>query len=110
MQVVGHVPVVLPALLVLFLQDRARGAAVAGEEQQQVVLQVVERLGVHLQRHGVDVAVGQELEAGQPPVGGDVLVLLADRLAEQVDLDVARLLGQLSRVDDVLAVRVQRLE
>ena len=44
---------------------------------------------------GVDRAVGGELEAGQAAEGGDVLVLLADRLAEHVDLDVARLLGEL---------------
>ena len=93
-EVVDHVLVAAAALLVLVLEDAAGGAAVAGEEQEQVVLEVVERLGVELERVGLDVAVGQELEAGQPAVGGDVLVLLADRLLEQVDLDVARLLGQ----------------
>ena len=44
-----------------------------------------------------------EREAGDAAVGGDVLVLLADRLAETVDLDVAGLLGQLARVDQALA-------
>ena len=37
-----------------------------------------------------------EREAGDAAEGGDVLVLLADRLAEAVDLDVAGLLGQLA--------------
>src|SRR5207302_278625 len=69
-----------------------------------------ERLGADAQRPGLDLAVGQELEAGQPAVGGDVLVLLADRLAEAVDLDVAGLLRQVARVDQVLLVGVQRLE
>ena len=55
-------------------------------------------------------AAGRELKTGQAAVGRDVLVLLADGLAEPIDLDQARLLGQLARVDEVLLVRVQRLE
>ena len=42
-------------------------------------------------------AVGRELEARQAAEGRDVLVLLADRLTQPVDLDVARLLRQLRR-------------
>ena len=57
-----------------------------------------------------DLVAGRELEAGQPAERGDVLVLLADLLLEQVDLDVAGLLGQLARVDQVLLVGVERLQ
>jgi hypothetical protein len=45
----------------------------------------------------VDRLVAPEPEAAQAAVGGDVLVLLADRLAEDVDLDPARLLRELLR-------------
>ena len=43
----------------------------------------------------VDGAVRVEGERGDAAVGRDVLVLLADRLLQEVDLDVARLLGEL---------------
>jgi hypothetical protein len=51
-----------------------------------------------------------EGEGRYPADGRYVLVLLADRLAELVDLDVARLLRQLGRGDEVLLVGVQRPE
>ena len=38
------------------------------------------------------------------------MVLLADRLAQPVDLDVAGLLGELARMDQHLAMAVERLE
>ena len=38
------------------------------------------------------------------------MILLADRLAEPIDLDIAGLLGQLARVDDALAVGMQRAQ
>ena len=44
----------------------------------------------------VDGVVGVELERGDPADRGDVLVLLADRLAEPVDLDVAGVGGESS--------------
>ena len=74
-----------------------------------MILHVVERPLADLQRPRLHLAVGQEPEASDPAVGRDVLVLLADRLLQDVDLDLARLLGQLAGVDQVL-LRVQRLE
>ena len=62
------------------------------------------------ERPCLDLTVGQKAEAGDPAESRDVLVLLADRLLEDVDLDLARLLGQLAGVDQVLLLRVQRLE
>ena len=97
--------VVLLALDVLLLEDLAGRPRVAGEEQQQVVFQVVERPLADLQRPGLHLAVGQEAEAGDPAEGRDVLVLLADRLLEDVDLDLAGLLGQLAGMDQVLHLR-----
>src|SRR5262245_19112072 len=109
-QVVHHRLVALLAPVVLLLEDARRRAAVAGEEQEQVVFKVVERFRADLQRPCLDMTVGQELEARQPAERGNVLVLLADWLPEPVQLDVAGLFGQLARMDEVLVVRVQRLQ
>ena len=46
------------------------------------------------QRRDRDLIVGMELEAGQSAERGDVLILFADRLAEDIDLDVRGLLCQ----------------
>ncbi len=46
------------------------------------------------ERLDADRVVGLELESGQPAERGDVLVLLADRVAEPLDLDVAGRLGE----------------
>ena len=48
-----------------------------------------------------DRPVAAESEAGDAAEGRDVLVLLADRLVEQIDLDVAGLLGEFARMNDV---------
>ena len=57
-----------------------------------------------------DMAVGQKLEARQSTKGSDILILLVDPFLQSVQFDLASLLGQLARVDQVLVVRVQRLE
>jgi hypothetical protein len=51
-----------------------------------------------------------ECEASQPSVGRDVLVLLADWLAEALDLDVAGELCKLARVQQSSPVGIERLE
>ena len=56
----------------------------------------------------LDRAVAAEVEAGDAAERRDVLVLLADRLLQHVDLDVAGLLGQFARMDDVARLGVQR--
>ena len=78
-------------------------ARVAGEEHQQALLQVVQGALETASGETRDAVVGGELEAREAAVGGDVLVLLADGLAEHVDLDVAGLLGQRAG-GDVLAL------
>ena len=92
------------------LQDVGSGARKAGEKHQQIVLQRVARLLLDRQRRGVDRAVPAEREAGDAAESGDVLVLLADRLLQQVDLDVAGLLGEFARMDDVARLGVQRAQ
>jgi hypothetical protein len=46
----------------------------------------------------------------QPSEGGGVLVLLADGLLKDLDLDVARLFGKLCRRDTLAAQRVERVQ
>ena len=65
-------------------------------------------VGVDFERPGFHFVVGQETEAGDAAIGRDVLVLLADRLAQQVDLDVAGLPRQLLAVDERAVMGVQR--
>ena len=91
-------------------EDAAGAAREAGEEQQQVVLEVEQRVHRQLQRLGVDAVVRVEREAGHAAVRGDVLVLLADRLAQPFDLDLARQLRQLVRMQQPPPVRVERLQ
>ena len=54
--------------------------------------------------------VAAEPEAAQSAVGGDVLVLLADRLAEPLDLDLAGLARELLRRDLLAAVHVEGVQ
>ena len=58
----------------------------------------------------VHAAVAAEAEAAQPAVGGDVLVLLADRLAEALDLDLARLARELLGGHLLAAVDVEGVQ
>ena len=110
MEVGNHLGVGRPALLVLLPEDVRGGPGIVGEEEQEVVFETVQRFGGDLERRGFHLLVGKKPETGDPAERGDVLVLLADRLPEGVDLDAARLLGQLLRVHQVLLQRVQGLE
>jgi hypothetical protein len=81
-----------------------------GEEQQQIVFQVVERFrrdGQGLDVHG---AVLPEFEGCDAAEGRDVLVLLAHRFAQQIDLDVARLFSQFLARKKVPVQGVQRAQ
>ena len=110
MQIFDHVRIRRFGFLILFLQDRRSGAGIAGEKQQQVVLQVVPGFLGNFQRPGLHLAAGQKIETRQPPVRGDILILLADGLLEPVHLHFARLRGQFGRMHQVPLVGVQRLE
>ena len=76
-------------------------AGLAGVDQERPPLQLVEGLGPAGDRLDVDRVVGVEPDVVQAAEGRRVLVLAADRLAEDVDLDPAGLLGQ-RRVADHL--------
>ena len=110
MEVGDHLAVRFLTLRVLLPEDVRGGPGIPGEEQEQVVLEVVERLGGDLQRPGFHLFVRKKTEAGDAAEGGDILVLLADRLLEDLDLDAAGLLGQLLRMDQILLQRVERLQ
>ena len=49
-------------------------------------------------------------KAGDAAIGRDELVLLADRLAQSIDLDMAGLLRELPRADDASLVGVKRAQ
>ena len=74
------------------ISEAERG--IARVEKQEVLAQSAERLRVEVEGLDVDAVVGQERVGADPAVGRDVRVLLADRLVQHVDLDVARRLGE----------------
>jgi hypothetical protein len=76
------------------LQDGTRRALKPGIEQQQPLLEAPARLGGADDRVDLDALVGVEANVLKAAVGREVLVLLADRLAENLDLYGARALRQ----------------
>ena len=83
----------------LLLEDLVGAPGLAGVEQERPPLQLLQGLGPARDRLGVDGVVGVEPEVIQAAEGRGVLVLAADRLLEDVDLDLAGLLGQLLVAD-----------
>src|SRR6266404_1466799 len=107
MQIVDYRPVLGLRPVVLVLQDSRSRPRIAGEEQTQSVLEVVEYLlakGGGSYRNAI---VFVEFETGDAAIGGDELILLADGFAKQLDLNVAGLLGKGMRADDVALAGVQ---
>ena len=72
-----------------------RAARDAGEEQQELVLDLPAHLGRERELVDDHAIAGAEADVADPAEGGRVLVLLADRLPAAVDLDRARPVGQL---------------
>ncbi len=95
---------------ILFQQHLACIARVAGEEHEQAPAE----FGASFRRddHGVDknCSIRVELDELQATVGGDVLVLFADRLLEFLDLDAACLPGEALAADDFTLHRVKRVQ
>ena len=110
MKIGDHIAIVLLALHMLFLKNVRSRPGITGEEQEQVVLKAVQGVGIDLKRPGLDLMVGKEPETGDPAKGGNVLILFTHRLFEEIDFDVARLLGQFLRMDKILFQRVQGLQ
>ena len=91
-------------------EDLGGGALLAGEEEQEALAQ----RGAHpvgqpkLAR--LDPAVRLEAVGPHPAEGARVLILLADRAADQVDLEVAGGLGQPGRVEVAPGETGERLD
>ena len=100
-QVLEHLLLAGLRAIVLIGQHRRGRARLAGVEQQQLVSQSPQHAGVELERLDVDGAVGMERVGADAAVGGHVGILLADRLAEHLYLDLARRLGQIPGVIEV---------
>src|SRR6516162_3280227 len=110
MQIFDHLRIVFEAARVLIFEDRTGLALKSGEEQQKIVFKVEQRIHSDFQRLCLDTAVFFKGKACQPAVGGDVLILLADRLRQPIDLDVASEFRELMRVHQTLAMSVESLE
>ena len=92
------------------LEHRGRRALDARVVDDEVRLEVVDDLVAHGQPLDVDRAVGVERHRADAAVGGDVLVLLADGLLQDVDLELARLAGELLGGHELALEGVQAVE
>src|SRR5262249_24548290 len=77
-----------PPLLVV--EKRTGVPRKAGEEQEQIVLEIEQGVHADAEGAGFNGIVGVKTKAGDAAVRRRVLILLADRLAKRVDLDVTR--------------------
>ncbi len=91
-------------------EDRGCGASFAGVEEEEVVPQPLERFAREGERLDVDRAVAIERVRADPAVRGDVLILLAGGLTENVDLDLARILCETPGRDGDATCERERLQ
>jgi hypothetical protein len=75
--------------------------SIASEEKTESVLQIVEHFVANGRGSDRNAVILVEFKARNAAVCGDELVLLADWVAKQVDLDVGGLLGERMRADDI---------
>jgi hypothetical protein len=94
MQILDHHLIALPAAYILILEYLRSIPSVLRKEEHQVVLQIVEGHGIDAQRRNSYAIVTLKIEAVDAPIRGDELVLLADRFAQNIDLNVAGHFGQ----------------
>jgi hypothetical protein len=85
-------------LRLLLGQNQVRVSRVASEEHDEIGLQLRQRLAADAKRLYADGAVDVEVHDGQTTEGGDVLVLLAHRSTETLDLDTQASRAKLSGV------------
>ena len=109
-QILHHGLVHAFGFVVLLLQNLRRRARVAGEKEQQVVLQIEERFLGEFHRDDLHFSSRQKVEGSHATDRRDVLILLADGLVQFLQLDLAGLRGDLHRAHDVLFVSVQRFQ
>ena len=91
-------------------EDAARVAVNARVEEQQPVHEPLSQVGGADERMHAHRAIGEEPDILQSPVGRDVLVLPADRLAEDFGLDLASLAREFGRRSPGALHRVERVQ
>src|SRR5262245_51993119 len=74
MEILKHIRIRLKGRAVLMLQDASGITRKAGEEQQEVVFEVVQGFAGERERPRVDALIGIEGEAGDSAVGGNILI------------------------------------
>ena len=94
----------------LFGQDRRSGTLDACPEDQAVAEQDLEAILADRDRVDRDGAAGMELDEVEAPERRRVLVLLADRMTQPVDLDGAGLFRQLGGRDILAPQRMQGIK
>ena len=109
-QILQHGVIILLSTLVLVFQDVSRLARKTRKKEQEVVFQFKKRIHLDRQRVGVNGIIGMKFKTGDAAICRNVLVLLADRFMQAVDLDFTCLFGQLSRRDQPAPVRVERFQ
>ncbi len=101
---------VLDDRLGLLLEHGRSGALDARVVDDEVGLELVDHLVLQREALDLDGAIGPERQRADAAVGRDVLVLLADRLLEELDLELAGLARELLGGHELALERVQAVE
>src|SRR5262249_28624871 len=110
-QVIDHGLVHFLTFLILVFQQLRSRTRVAGEKDSQVIFKRIERRRIKLCGASAHPSVGADVEAGYATICRDELILLADRLFQQIYFNLASFLGEVIRSDQqVFLIGVQRLE
>ena len=93
MQIIEHRLIIGFRFVILILQNAGGATGITGEEKQEIVFEIKEGLFRNFSRSVINPAILMESEGGDATHGGNILVLFSNRLAQPVDLNVARLFG-----------------
>ena len=94
----------------LLLQDRARFALLVGIDEQNPRFELRLRGGLQGHRFDVDRIIGIEADVVHAAKGRGVLILLADRTPQNVELDLAGFQGELIAAGDTAHVGVEHVQ
>src|SRR5262249_24734470 len=94
--------------LLLIRQNVRRAALDAGVEKQQIAFELRNFMGVEPQRRRFHASLAVYIKTSDSAKGRDVLVLLADRFLEDLNLDLIRLFGQILRGHALALIGVER--